>query len=90
MTQEIEKIGSVGLDRYTEIVTELRKLVETVSRAHFAIGDYALEVEPMRAFRMPEGPCEEEFTVRDSLFRLAEDIGLSYSVVKNARWAASK
>ncbi|MFI5672237.1 DUF6192 family protein [Streptomyces sp. NPDC051704] len=89
MTQKIEKIGSVGFDRYTEIVTELRKLVETIGQAQFAIGDYALEIEPMRAFRQPE-PSEEMFTVRDSLLRLSEDIGLSYSVVKNARWAASK
>ena len=84
MTQEIEKIGSVGFDRYTEIVTELRKLVETIGQAQFAVGDYALEIEPMHAFRQPE-PGEEMFTVRDSLLRLSEDIGLSYSVVKNAR-----
>ncbi|MFJ8429566.1 DUF6192 family protein [Streptomyces sp. NPDC094021] len=30
------------------------------------------------------------FTVKDSLFRLAEDIGLSYSAVDSARWVASK
>ncbi|MFE5540322.1 DUF6192 family protein [Streptomyces sp. NPDC056519] len=30
------------------------------------------------------------FTVRDSLFRLAEDIGLSYSQVKHLRWTSSR
>ncbi|MFJ9432063.1 hypothetical protein ACIRQY_20680 [Streptomyces sp. NPDC101490] len=89
MTQEIEKIDSVRFGRYAEIVTELRKLVETIGQAQFATGDYALEIEPMRAFRQPE-PSEEMFTVGDSLLRLSEHIGLSYSVVKNDRWAASK
>ncbi|MER6443447.1 DUF6192 family protein [Streptomyces sp. NPDC001185] len=33
---------------------------------------------------------EAPFTVRASLFRLAEDIGLTYTAVKDARWTASK
>ncbi|MFF7505109.1 DUF6192 family protein [Streptomyces lavendulae] len=55
----------------------------------FAIGDYALEIEPMRE-RGPQDRGEELFTVKDSLFRLAEDIGLSYSAVNGARWVASR
>ncbi|GAA2281039.1 hypothetical protein GCM10010430_78920 [Kitasatospora cystarginea] len=51
MPQEIEKtedkIGCVSSERYAEIVAELRKLVETTSRAQFTIGDCALEVEPI-------------------------------------------
>ncbi|MEW1701130.1 DUF6192 family protein [Streptomyces sp. NPDC091278] len=92
MPEEIEKadkVGSVSANRYAQIVAELRKLVEETSRAQFTIGDYALEVEPMRG---PGGsaPADDLFTVKDSLFRLAEDIGLSYAFVKEARWTASR
>ena len=83
------KVGSVSGNRYAEIVAELRKLVETSSRIQFRIGDYALEVEPMREHG-GSAPADELFTVKDSLFRLAEDIGLSYSTVKTARWTASR
>ncbi len=90
MPEEIaEKIGSVSADRYAEIVAELRKLVETASRIQFTIGDYALEVEPMREHG-GSASAEELFTVRDSLFRLAEDIGISYAMVDKARWTASR
>ncbi|WP_406429999.1 DUF6192 family protein [Streptomyces sp. NBC_00631] len=87
--QATEKVGSVSANRYAEIVAELRKLVETSSRIQFTIGDYALEVEPMREHG-GSAPTDELFTVKDSLFRLAEDIGLSYSTVKTARWTASR
>ncbi|MER6614394.1 DUF6192 family protein [Streptomyces xantholiticus] len=92
MPEEIEiadKVGSVSANRYAEIVAELRKLVETASRIQFTIGDYALEVEPMREAGGQER-SDELFTVKDSLFRLAEDIGVSYSQVKAARWTASR
>ncbi|MFJ3221026.1 DUF6192 family protein [Kitasatospora sp. NPDC086801] len=92
MPEEIEKddkVGSVSFERYAEIVAELRKLIETTSRAQFTIGDYALEVEPMREYGGQE-KADELFTVKDSLFRLAEDIGLTYSSVRNARWTSSK
>ncbi|MFI9245055.1 DUF6192 family protein, partial [Streptomyces sp. NPDC053086] len=79
-----DKVGNVSASRYAQIVAELRKLVETATGIQFAIGDAALEVEPMG------GPAEELFTVRDSLHRLAEDIGVSYRTVEGARWAASK
>jgi hypothetical protein len=59
-------------------------LVETSSRIQFTIGDYALEVEPMREAGGQERG-DELFTVKDSLFRLAEDIGVSYSQVRSAR-----
>ncbi|MGW2183443.1 DUF6192 family protein [Streptomyces sp. NPDC001732] len=92
MTEEVEtadKVGSVSADRYAEIVAELRKLVETASRIQFTIGDYALEVEPMREAGGQER-SDSLFRVKDSLFRLAEDIGLSYAMVDKARWTASK
>ncbi|MFI0773231.1 DUF6192 family protein [Streptomyces sp. NPDC021212] len=93
MSEEIEiagdKVGRVSASRYAQIVAELRELVQTASRIQFTIGDYALEVGPMREHGGQER-SEELFTVKDSLFRLAEDIGVSYSSVKDARWTASK
>ncbi|MEU9382434.1 DUF6192 family protein [Streptomyces sp. NPDC048279] len=95
MPEEIEKtsdgdrVGSVSASRYAQIVAELRKLVETASRIQFAIGDYALEVEPMREYGGQER-SEAPFTVKESLFRLAEDIGVSYSMVNQTRWTASR
>ncbi|MFF3015399.1 DUF6192 family protein [Streptomyces sp. NPDC057939] len=92
MTAEIEradKVGRVSASRYAEIVAALRKLVETASRVQFAVGDFALEVEPMREHGGTER-SESLFTVKESLFRLAEDIGLSYATVDKARWTASR
>ncbi|MFE3379914.1 DUF6192 family protein [Streptomyces anulatus] len=92
MPEEIrtaDKVGSVGPARYAEIVAELRKLVESASRIQFTIGDYALEVEPMREYGGQER-SDELFTVKDSLFRLAEDIGVSYRSLKDNRWTASR
>ncbi|MGY1495128.1 hypothetical protein ACW4TU_00510 [Streptomyces sp. QTS52] len=45
------------------------------SRVQFTIGDDALEVEPMRESGGQERG-NELFTVKVSLFRLAEDIGV--------------
>lgn len=90
MPEEIEKtgdhVGSVSANRYAQIVAELRKLVETSSRIQFTIGDYALEVEPMREAG-GQSRSDALCTVRDSLFRLAEDIGLSCATVDKARWS---
>ncbi|MFF7191853.1 DUF6192 family protein [Streptomyces sp. NPDC008222] len=92
MPEEIEtaadKVGSVSAHRYAEIVDELRELVKTASRILFKVGDYALEIEPMREHggASADGP----FTVKESLFRLSEDIGMSYYTVKQARQTASK
>ncbi|MCM3301681.1 DUF6192 family protein [Streptomyces albogriseolus] len=95
MPEEIEKavdgerVGSVSAARYAEIVAELRDLVKTASRIQFAIGDCALEVEPMRE-RGGQEKADAPFTVKESLFRLAEDIGVSYRWVDDNRWTASK
>ncbi|MFG2483544.1 hypothetical protein ACGFSI_12415 [Streptomyces virginiae] len=92
MPEKIEiadKVGSVSAHRYEQIVAEPRKIVEARTRGQFAIGDYALEIEPMRE-QGPQDRVEELFTVKDSLFRLAEDVGLSYSAVNGARWVTSR
>ncbi|WP_433456398.1 hypothetical protein ACQPXS_46710 (plasmid) [Streptomyces sp. CA-142005] len=39
--------------RYEEIVAEGCELVEQVTGAQFALGDLALEIEPMRAWGSP-------------------------------------
>lgn len=88
-TQNADMVGSVSASRYEQIVAELRKVVENQTRGQFTIGDYALEIEPMREAGGQERG-EELFTVKESMFRLAEDIGLSYSTVKEARWTASR
>jgi hypothetical protein len=84
-----DKVGSVSANRYAEIVAELRELVKTASGVMFKIGDYALEIEPMREHG-GSVPADVLFTVKDSLFRLAEDIGMSYYTVRQARQVASK
>jgi hypothetical protein len=84
-----DKVGSVSPDRYEQIVAELREIVENQTRGQFTIGDHALEIEPMRGHGGQERG-EELFTVKGSMFRLAEDIGLSYSAVSSARWTASR
>lgn len=84
-----DKVGNVSPARYAVIVAELRKLVETATRIQFTIGDYALEVEPMREAGGQER-TDGLFTVKDSLFRLAEDIGVSCKSLSGNRWTASK
>ncbi|MFD5513351.1 DUF6192 family protein [Streptomyces sp. NPDC127051] len=83
------RIGSVSVYRYEQIVAELRGTVGSRARGQFAVGDRALEIEPMRepGYRKHG---EGLYTVRESLLRLAGDIGLAYSSVRSARWTASK
>ncbi|MFJ6438850.1 DUF6192 family protein [Streptomyces sp. NPDC091416] len=88
MSEEIETIGAVSQSRYEQIVAELREVVEQQTRGQFTIGDRALEVEPMRQRGGVVG--ESEYTVEQSLKRLAEDIGLTVSTVKTTRWVASR
>lgn len=87
MSEETGKVGSVSQSRYEQIVAELRQVVEQQARSQFTIGDRALEIEPAR----PRGGVPDaEWTIRESLVRLADDIGLTFSTVKNARWTASR
>ncbi|MET9648577.1 DUF6192 family protein [Streptomyces syringium] len=89
MPEATEKIGNVSQSRYEQIVAELRDVVEQQTRGQFTIGDRALEIEPMR----PRGGVvvvETQWTVAESIRRLAEDIGLKANTVKTARWVASR
>lgn len=91
MPEEIDKVGSVSQRRYEQIVAELREVVEQQTQGSFTIGDRALEIEPMRERGGQQAaPGEELFTVRETLHRLAEDIGLAYRTVEKARWTASR
>ncbi|MEV0439890.1 DUF6192 family protein [Streptomyces spectabilis] len=91
MAEEATKVGNVSRSRYEQIVAELRQVVEQQSQGSFTIGDRALEIEPMREQGgQHAAPGQELFTVRETLFRLAEDIGLSFKTVEGARWAASR
>jgi hypothetical protein len=88
MTEENEKVGSVSQSRYEQIVAELRDVVEQQTRGQFTIGDRALEIEPMR--QRGGLVTETEWTVEQSLARLADDIGLSVATAKTTRWVASR
>ncbi|MEW2135743.1 DUF6192 family protein [Streptomyces sp. NPDC005409] len=89
MPEDHNEVGSVSQKRYEQIGAELREVVEQHSRAMFVIGDRALEIEPMR----PTGgqpPGHRTPVVRESLLRLAEDIGLSYGMIVAARTTAAR
>lgn len=86
-----DMVGNVTRQRYEQIVTEARELVAQITKAQFALGDKALEIEPLR----PRGGAhpgegEELFTVEESLAMFAEDIGVAPSTVKDWRWTASR
>ncbi|HWU08979.1 MAG TPA: DUF6192 family protein [Streptomyces sp.] len=87
MPEEIDNVGNVSQSRYEQIVAELREVVEQQTQGQFTIGDRALEVEPLRS---QGGAADAQWSVQNSLVRLAEDIGLTFSTVKNARWTASR
>nr|WP_319720990.1 DUF6192 family protein [Streptomyces sp. MB09-01] len=89
MPADHNEVGSVSQRRYEQIVAELREVVERHSQEMFVIGDRALEIEPLREHGGSSGG-ERVATVRNSMIRLAEDIGLALSTLENARWTASR
>ncbi len=84
-------VGSVTRERYNELVKLGRDWVAAMSSAQWRIGDAAKEIEPMRSYggTNPSGQ-DDLFTVSESLRTFAEDIGLSYSTVRDYRWVASR
>lgn len=86
-----EWIGNVTRRRYEQLVVQARELVAQVARAQFALGDMALEIEPMRPVggSMPNG-SEDLFTVEESLALFAADVGVARSTVEDWRWTASR
>ncbi len=86
-----ERVGNVTRSRYEQIVAEARELVAQVAPAQFALGDKALEIEPMRPVggSMPNG-TDDLFTVEESLAMFADDIGVAAATVTDWRWVASR
>ncbi|MGW7314720.1 DUF6192 family protein [Streptomyces sp. NPDC054865] len=85
-----ERVGNVTRSRYEQIVADARELIEQVTRAQFALGDKALEIEPMRPFGGSAPNSSDVFTVTDSLTMFADDIGVSLATVEDWRWTASR
>lgn len=85
------RIGNVTKGRYAQLVAEGRDLVEQQSRCQFALGDRALEIEPMRSRGgTHSGPNEEPLSVSDGIAMYAEDIGVTSTTLMDYRWVASR
>ncbi|MFF3159895.1 DUF6192 family protein [Streptomyces sp. NPDC057910] len=86
-----ERVGNVSRSRYEQLVVEARALVTQVARAQFALGDKALEIEPMRPVggSVAKG-TEELFTVEEALQMFADDIGVALATVEDWRWVSSR
>ncbi|UQA96602.1 DUF6192 family protein [Streptomyces halobius] len=84
-----DMVGNVRRERYEQIVAEGRDLTEQLTKCQFALGDRALEIEPMREQGI-QPPRETTFTVDESLTMFAADIGVSLSAVDKWRWTASR
>ncbi|MDL2082154.1 DUF6192 family protein [Streptomyces sp. GXMU-J15] len=86
-----DRIGNVTRQRYEQIVTRAKELIAQVAKAQFALGDMALEIEPMRAVggSMPNG-TDDLFTVTESLQMFADDIGVARTTVEDWRWTANR
>ncbi|MEU7052562.1 DUF6192 family protein [Streptomyces eurythermus] len=86
-----DRIGNVTRTRYEQLVAEARDLINQMAKAQFALGDKALEIEPMRPVggSMPNG-TDDLFTAEESLQMFADDIGVARSTVEDWRWTASR
>ncbi|MFJ6392880.1 DUF6192 family protein [Streptomyces sp. NPDC091972] len=86
-----DQIGDVIRQRYEQLVTQAKELIAQIARSQFALGDMALEIEPMRAVggSMPNG-TEDLFTVTESLQMFADDIGVERRTVEDWRYTANR
>ncbi|MEV0125816.1 DUF6192 family protein [Streptomyces sp. NPDC050703] len=84
-------MGNVSRTRYEQLVAEAKELVAQVARAQFALGDKALEIEPLRPVggSVAKG-ADDLFTVQESLQVFADDIGVALGTVEDWRWTASR
>lgn len=85
-TGEREKIGSVSTERYRQLVDRGRQLVGVLTGCQFALGDLALEIEPMRSW----GGSVPGSAVIATLELFAEEIGVPYKTVDTYRWVSSR
>lgn len=85
------KIGNVTKRRYDQLVAEGRDLIEQQSRCQFALGDRALEIEPIRAHGGAHpSPDEEWISVSDAIRMYAQDIGIPATTLTAYRWVSSR
>ncbi|MFK0113917.1 DUF6192 family protein [Streptomyces sp. NPDC091217] len=91
MTDVADRIGNVTRQRYEQLVSRAKELIAQVARAQFALGDMALEIEPMRSVggSMPNG-TDDLFTVTESLQMFADDIGVERRTVEDWRYTANR
>ncbi|MCQ8835834.1 DUF6192 family protein [Streptomyces malaysiensis] len=87
----VQTVGSVPCERFDDLVDQSVKLVRVMSGCQFALGDFALEIAPLRNHGGNMSPAEgEEQGVEDSLRLFAEEIGLSFHTVRTYRWVAAR
>lgn len=84
--EDLERVGSVSCERYRQLVDRGRELVGVLSGCQFALGDLALEIEPMRSW----GGSMPGSTAIATLVLFAEEIGVPYKTVDTYRWVASR
>jgi hypothetical protein len=83
-------IGHVAQERYDQLVAEGRELVEVQTRCQFALGDKALESEPMRPHGGSVAAAEETFLVSTSLQIFADDLAMPVASLRTYRWVAAR
>lgn len=84
-------VGRVTRERYDELVADGLKQIALEGQTQFRLGDYALEIEPMRAHHSGQAdPGEGRMSVRDSLARYAEDLDIPVNTLVDQRWVASR
>ncbi|MGW5210673.1 hypothetical protein ACWEQO_05495 [Streptomyces sp. NPDC004051] len=84
-------IGHVTRERYEQITASDREPVGQTQRIQLAIGDHALEIEPVQQIGGAHpAPGEDLFDVDASLRICADDLGLTLSTVRSYRFAAHR
>ncbi|SEG95104.1 hypothetical protein SAMN04489712_1662, partial [Thermomonospora echinospora] len=78
-----DKIGNVTERRFDTLVDRAHDMVQTMTSHQFAIGDMALEIEPIRR---PRSGRDEG--IHASLRLFADEIGETFDTVLTWRWVA--
>lgn len=84
MPTKPKKVGHVSERRYQELVERALKLMETITSCQFAIGDMAVQIEPVheRPGGIPSG-------VYESLRHFANDIAVEFETLLAWRYVAN-
>lgn len=87
----VTRVGQVTLRRYNQLVRQSKEWVAAHTKAQWAIGEAALEIEPIRhRGGQQAGPGEELLTVAESMQMFADDIGVPVTTITKYRWVASR